>query len=164
MLSDYVKFHSNMPSEDLFLLSHSKAACFHTAHLDWLYTISLPSFAPLGPTLCSALTSSSIFLPWVLDFLLPLSHLGKERQPHLPFALLHHDGHELLPFQGDVHGCVPILILSVDIAALADQQLHHRHVSLDDSQVQRRLVAVVLEVDIAATLEDKNCIRVSCCH
>lgn len=31
--------------------------------------------------------------------------------------------------------------------------------SLDDSQVQRGLISVVLEVDITATLEEKNCIK-----
>lgn len=30
----------------------SKKVCFHAPHLDWLYTISLPSFAPLDPTTC----------------------------------------------------------------------------------------------------------------
>lgn len=55
-----------------------------------------------------------------------------------------------------MHGCVSVLVFSIDITAFTDQQLYHPYVSLDDSQVQRGLVTVVLEVDITATLEEKN--------
>lgn len=124
----------------------SKTVCFHAPQQNRLCTISLPSFTHL----VSIPQSSILLFP---------AHLGEEGRPHLPFTLLHQDWHQLLPFQGNVHGCVPILIFSIHIAAFTDQQLHQPYMSLDDSEVQRCLVPAVLDIDITATLEEKNCIK-----
>lgn len=61
-----------------------------------------------------------------------------------------------MPLQDNVHSRVPVLILSIDIAAFADQQLHHLHVPLCDGQVQWGLVPVVPEVYITAALEERK--------
>lgn len=51
-----------------------------------------------------------------------------------------------------MHGRVPVLVLHVDVGALGHQQLHQVSVALRDRQLQRRLVPVVADVDVAASL------------
>lgn len=53
-----------------------------------------------------------------------------------------------------MHGCVAILVLHVDVGALGHQQLHQLGVALRHRQLQRRLVAVVADVDITAALRE----------
>lgn len=54
--------------------------------------------------------------------------------------------------EGNVHGGVSILVLHVDVGTLRHQQLHQVGVPLRHCQLQRRLVAVVPDVDVAASL------------
>lgn len=63
----------------------------------------------------------------------------------------HHVG-QLRAEQGYVHGRVAILVLHVDVGTLSHQQLHQVGVALRHCQLQRRLVAVVADVDVAAPL------------
>lgn len=56
-----------------------------------------------------------------------------------------------------MHGSVSILILHVDVGALCHQQLHQLGVPLRHCQLQRRLVAVVPDVDVAASLREFGC-------
>lgn len=51
-----------------------------------------------------------------------------------------------------MHGRFTILILHVDISTLNHQQLHQVGVALCYRQLQRCLVAVVTNVDVAASL------------
>lgn len=55
--------------------------------------------------------------------------------------------------QGNVHGGVPGLILSIDVAAGTHQQEQQRHVSLGHCQVQWQLVTIVADVHITAALQ-----------
>lgn len=55
-----------------------------------------------------------------------------------------------------MHGGVAILVLHVDVGALCHQQLHQVGVALRHCQLQRRLVAVVPDVDVAASLRRKG--------
>lgn len=51
-----------------------------------------------------------------------------------------------------MHRRVTVLVLHVDVGALGHQQLHQLGVALRHRQLQRRLVAVVADVAVAATL------------
>lgn len=51
-----------------------------------------------------------------------------------------------------MHGRVSVLVLHVDVGALGHQQLHQFGVALRHRQLQRRLVPVVADVDVAASL------------
>lgn len=51
-----------------------------------------------------------------------------------------------------MHGRVTVLVLHVDVSSLGHQQLHQVDVALRYSQLQRRLVPVVADVDVAASL------------
>lgn len=51
-----------------------------------------------------------------------------------------------------MHGSVAIFVLHVDVGALRHQQLHQFGVALRHRQLQRRLVAVVADVDVTSTL------------
>lgn len=55
-----------------------------------------------------------------------------------------------------MHGSVAILVLHVDVGALCHQQLHQVGVPLRHCQLQRRLVAVVPDVDVAASLRERS--------
>ncbi len=67
-----------------------------------------------------------------------------------------HDGGQLLAAESRVHGCVSILILCVDVCPLRHQQGHESHVTLSHGQLQRRLIAIVADVDVTATLKAKE--------
>lgn len=54
-----------------------------------------------------------------------------------------------------MHGCVPVLVLHVDIRTLSHQELHQLGVALRHSQLQWRLVSVVADVDVTSTLKKK---------
>lgn len=56
-----------------------------------------------------------------------------------------------------MHGSVSILVLHVDVGVLCHQQLHQLGVPLRHRQLQRRLVAVVPDVDVAASLRVFGC-------
>lgn len=91
-----------------------------------------------------------------------ISHPAVKRCGGTPLAALFnaagsHSGAEhnigqLRAQEGHVHGRVTILILHVDISTLSNQQLHQVCVALCYRQLQRRLVAVVTNVDVAASL------------
>lgn len=51
-----------------------------------------------------------------------------------------------------MHCRVTVFILHVNVGALGHQQLHQVRVALRHRQLQRRLVAVVADVDVAASL------------
>lgn len=58
--------------------------------------------------------------------------------------------------EGNVHGSVAVLVLHVDVGPLCHQQLHQVGVPLRHCQLQRRLVAVVPDVDVAASLRERG--------
>lgn len=58
--------------------------------------------------------------------------------------------------EGHVHCRVTVLIFHVDVGAFGHQQLHQVGVPLRHCQLQRRLVAVVTDVDVAASLGKSN--------
>lgn len=62
-----------------------------------------------------------------------------------------------------MHGRVAVLVLHVDVGALGHQQLHQVCVALRHRQLQRRLVAVVTDVDVAASLREDQ-VRSSVAH
>lgn len=51
-----------------------------------------------------------------------------------------------------MHGRVTVLVLHVNIGTLCHQQLHQVSVALRHRQLQRRLVTVVADVDVASSL------------
>lgn len=55
-----------------------------------------------------------------------------------------------------MHGSVAVLVLHVDVGPLCHQQLHQVGVPLRHCQLQRRLVAVVPDVDVAASLRERG--------
>lgn len=61
-------------------------------------------------------------------------------------------GGELLAAEGRVHGRVSLLVLGVHVGSFHHQELHQSHVALSDCQLQRRLTAVIADVDITAAL------------
>lgn len=52
-----------------------------------------------------------------------------------------------------MHGSVAIFVLHVDVGALRHQQLHQFGVALRHRQLQRRLIAVVADVDVTSSLQ-----------
>lgn len=67
-----------------------------------------------------------------------------------------HDVSQLWAEQGHVHGGVSVLVLHVDVGALVHQQLHQLRVALRHGQLQRRLVAVVADVDVTSALQEQT--------
>lgn len=67
-----------------------------------------------------------------------------------------HNVGQLWAEQGHVHGGVAVLVLHVDVGALVHQQLHQLRVTLRHSQLQRRLVAVVADVDVTSPLQEEE--------
>lgn len=51
-----------------------------------------------------------------------------------------------------MHGCVSVLVLHVYVGTLSHQQLYQVGVALRHRQLQWRLVPVVADVDVAASL------------
>ena len=63
-----------------------------------------------------------------------------------------HNVGQLWAEEGNVHGRVAVLVLHVDVRPLGHQKLHQLGVTLCHCQLQWRLVAVVADVDVAASL------------
>lgn len=63
-----------------------------------------------------------------------------------------HNVGQLRAEEGHVHGRVTVLVLHVDVGALVHQQLHQLCVALRHRQLKRRLVPVVSDVDVTASL------------
>lgn len=55
-----------------------------------------------------------------------------------------------------MHGCVTVLVLHVYVGTLGHQQLHQFSVALRHRQLQWRLVPVVSDVDVTASLLKKK--------